>query len=58
MTDIMAPDGYAEPAKDTAWRSYLTATDNHWRGSLPLRRIEIETARTQFEQWYEMNYED
>jgi len=57
MTDIMAPKGYKNPLKDAAWRSYLQASDDHWRGNLPLRGIEISAARTAFENWYEMNYE-
>ncbi|AGF91232.1 hypothetical protein HAPG_00046 [Halorubrum phage GNf2] len=49
---------YNNPIKQVAWEAWLKAVDNIMKGDLGLEPIHVKTAQTQFENWWELNYED
>jgi hypothetical protein len=56
----MTTDDPYEPydafAKQVAWKAFLRATDLRMRGDMDLDMIHIKTARTQFENWWDLNH--
>ena len=49
---------YNNPMKQVAWDAWLTAVDNRMKGELDLEQINVRAARTNFENWWKLNYED